>query len=283
MNTKPQTISLTGKTVPSVGYGTMRLPGDKVWGPPKDHDTAIKVLQRAVELGVKVFDTAWFYGPNVSNELMAEALHPYADDLIIITKLGGARDNEANWIPFKTPAQLREGMENDLRTLKLESIPVVHLRWMEGHGGTPEEYEIALDTMLEMQKEGKFQHLGLSTVSEEQLDIALGKTKIVTISNPYSLGDKKDDAMIDRCEKEEIAYLPYFPLAMGKMDNQPILKKWADELGVTASQIALAWLLKRSPAMLPIPGTSNITHLEENVAAGSIELSDEAFVEISSI
>ena len=276
---KLQTTELIGQTVPRIGYGTMRLPGEHVWGPPKDHGEAIKVLKRVVELGVKVIDTAWYYGPDVANELVAEALYPYSDDLIFVTKLGGARDNKANWIPANKPEELRAGMERDLQLLKLNSVPIVHLRWMENH--TPEEFEEALDTMVAMKNEGKFQHLGLSSVTEEQLDIALQKTPIATISNPYSFSDRHDEAMVDRCTKEGIAYLPFFPLAVGKMDEQPMLQKWSKELNITPTQLALAWLLKRSPMILPIPGTSSVAHLEENVAAGSIKLPDEAFAEIS--
>jgi pyridoxine 4-dehydrogenase len=276
-----QTINLIGKTVPRMGYGTMRLPGEGVWGPPKDHDTAIQVLRHAYELGVRVIDTAWFYGPDVSNELLAEALYPYPEDLLLVTKLGGARDEAKNWISNHKPEELRAGMERDLRLLKLESVPIVHLRWIEDHAN--DTFESALDTMLEMQREGKFQHLGLSTVTEAQLDLTLQKTAVATISNPYSITNRNDEAMVDRCAKEGIAYLPYFPVAVGKMDDQPLLKKWADELHATPTQISLAWLLKRSPTILPIPGTSSLEHLEENMAAASLELPDEAFEEMSAI
>jgi aryl-alcohol dehydrogenase-like predicted oxidoreductase len=276
-----KTTTLIGETVPRIGYGTMRLPGEHVWGPPKDHAEAIKVLKRVVELGVRVIDTAWYYGPDVANELVAEALFPYEKDLIFVTKLGGARDDKSNWIPAIKPDELRAGMERDLELLKIDSVPIVHLRWIEHNA--PEDYEIALDTMLAMKSEGLFQHLGLSNVTEEQLDLALSKTPIATISNPYSFADRHDDAMIDRCEKEGISYLPFFPLAVGKMDDQAVLQKWAAELSATPTQIALAWLLKRSPIILPIPGTSSVAHLEENVAAGSIELPEEAFAEINTL
>jgi pyridoxine 4-dehydrogenase len=273
-----QTMQLIGKTVPRIGYGTMRLPGPNVMGPPKDHDEAIRVLRQAIELGVKVIDTAWYYGPDVSNELLAEALYPY-DDLIIVTKLGGKRDETGNWLPFSAPAELREGMENDLRLLKIDSIPIVHLRWMTTN--LDDSFKAGIETMIALKQEGKLQHIGLSSATTEQLDYALTQTEIATVSNPYSLDDHHDDAMVDRCAQQNIAYLPFFPLAVGKANDNLLLQKWAQTLGVSASQVALAWLLKRSPTILPIPGTSNIAHLEENVAAGNIELSDEAFAEIS--
>jgi pyridoxine 4-dehydrogenase len=270
-----QTIELLNKTVNRIGYGTMRLPGENVMGPPKDHDQAIAVLKKAVELGVQVIDTAWYYGPDVANELLCEALYPYPDDLIIITKLGGARKPDGSWVPAITPAELRAGMERDLRLLKLEAIPIVHLRAMPGE--TPEQFSTALDTMLTLKAEGKVQQLGLSTVSEAQLDEALSKTTIATISNPYSLTNRKDDALLDRCAKEGIAYLPYFPLAVGSMDQHSVLSDWATKLQSTPSQLALAWLLKRSPVMLPIPGTSSLAHLTENMAADELVLPDEAY------
>jgi len=274
-----KTIDLIGQTVSRIGYGTMRLPGEHVWGPAKDHDAAIAVLKRSVELGITIIDTAWYYGPDVANKLVAEALYPYPSDLIIITKLGGARDDRANWIPAITPEELRAGMKRDLETLKLESVPIVHLRWMDQH--SEEEFDAAVDTMIAMKNEGLFHHLGLSNVTETQLDKVLQKTPVVTVSNPYSIADRHDDAMVDRCAKEGIAYLPFFPLAVGKMDDNAVLQKWAAAFSATPSQVALAWLLKRSSVMLPIPGTSSLAHLEENFAANSIELSDEAFAEIN--
>jgi pyridoxine 4-dehydrogenase len=273
-----KTINLIDQEVPRIGYGTMRLPGKGVMGPPDNHDEAIKVLKRTIELGIKVIDTAWYYGPYVANELLAEALYPYPDDLIIITKLGGKRDEAGNWLSAIKPDELRQGMENDLRLLKLDSVPIVHLRWIDET--SPEMFEEALDTMIAMQQEGKLQHIGLSNVTDAQLTLALSKAKIATISNSYNIDDRQDDLMIDRCAKEGIAYLPFFPLSVGKSASQPVIQKWANELGFSPIQIALAWLLKRSDSILPIPGTSSVAHLEENYAAASIELPDEAYSEI---
>jgi pyridoxine 4-dehydrogenase len=274
-----KTIELIGQTIPRMGYGTMRLPGPSVYGPPKDRDEAIKVLQKTQELGIKAIDTAWYYGPDVANELLAEALHPYPEDLIIITKLGGKRDGQANWLPSNSPDELRSGMERDLELLKIDIIPIVHLRWMDN--SSSEAFESAVETMLQMKAESKFKHLGLSNVTQEQLDYVLKKTNVATISNQYSFQDRHDDAMIDRCGDEGIAYLPFFPLAVGKADEHEGLRKWAEKLNVSPTQVALAWLLRRSPVILPIPGTGSVNHLQENFAALDVELPDEAFRDLS--
>lgn len=276
-----KTIDLIGQTVPRMGYGTMRLPGPNVMGPPKDHGAAINVLRKAYELGIKVIDTAWYYGPDVSNRLLAEALHTYDDDLIIITKLGGKRDTAGHWLPARTPEELRKGMEHDLKLLKIDAVPIVHLRWMGE--GLDDTFRDAFETMLHMKKEGLLRHIGLSNVDEVQLDYALERTEIATVSNAYGITDRHDDAMVDRCEKEAIAYLPFFPLAVGNVTKDKALQRWAEELELSPTQVALAWLLRRSPCILPIPGTSNVSHLEENVTALDIELPDDAFAELSAV
>jgi pyridoxine 4-dehydrogenase len=276
-----RTIDLISQTIPRIGFGTMRLHGENVMGPPKDHDVAIAVLRRARELGIKLIDTAWYYGPDVSNKLLAEALHPYPEDMIIITKLGGKRDTQGNWLPANTPEELRKGMERDLKLLKIDSVPIVHLRWMGE--GLDDKFRDAFETMLHMKQEGLLKDIGLSSVTEEQLDYALVRTTIATVSNAYSLTDRHDDAMINRTAKEGIAYLPFFPLAVGKVAEHEALLRWAEELHVAPTQLALAWLLHRSPNILPIPGTSSVEHLEENVAALDIELPAEAIAELSVI
>ena len=273
-----KTIDLIGQTVPRIGYGTMRLPGENVMGPPKDYGSAINVLRRVYELGIKVIDTAWYYGPDVSNKLLAEALHPYPEDMIIITKLGGKRDEHGGWHRADTPEELRKGMEHDPRLLKIDAVPIVHLRWMGGD--LNDAFRDAFETMLHMKQEGLLKHIGLSNVAEEHLDYALQRTGIATVSNAYSFSDRHDDKMVTRCEQEGIAYLPYFPLAMGKVANHSALLRWAEELRVSPTKLAIAWLLYRSPAILPIPGTSNIEHLEENVAALNIVLPPEAVTEL---
>jgi pyridoxine 4-dehydrogenase len=259
----------------------MRLPGENVMGPPRDFDMAINVLRRVYELGIKVIDTAWYYGPDVANKLVSEALHPYPEDMILITKLGGKRDEKGAWLSAHTAEELREGMERDLKLLKLDSIPIVHLRWMEE--GLDDAFRDAFETMLHMQDEGLLKHIGLSNVTEEHLDYALERTEIVTVSNAYSINDRHDDKMVDRCAKEGIAYLPFFPLAVGKVVDNEALQRWSEELQVNPTQLALAWLLERSPNILPIPGTSSIEHLEENVAALEIELPEDAIAELSAV
>jgi pyridoxine 4-dehydrogenase len=273
-----QTMKLIGRTVPRIGYGTMRLPGPNVMGPPKNRDAAIRVLQRAIELGITVIDTAWFYGPDVANELVAEALYPYKDDLIFVTKLGGKRTANGDWHSAHTPDELREGMERDLRLLKVDHVQITHLRMMtEAVDGT---FKRALDTMIEMHQAGKFEQLGLSSVSIEQLDYAVQRVPIVTVSNLYNLADRHDEAMVERCTVANIAYLPFFPLAVGKAGEDSVVAGWATQLNVTPSQVALAWLLQRSPSMLPIPGTSSVAHIEENWEAGELELPMQAYEEI---
>ena len=257
--------------VPRFGYGAMRLPGHGVWGPPPDHDAAIRVLRRAVDLGIRAIDTAWYYGLEIANRLIAEALSPYSDDLVLITKLGAWRGDDGSWSPRLDAASLRAGNERDLRSLRLESIPVTHLRWTE-QAAVP--FDEALGTMIALRDEGKIQRIGLSTVTAEQLDTALRMTPIASVSNRYSVFDRSDDAVLARCAQEGIAYLPYFPLAAGTLDRNDPVTFVAQELHATVAQVALAWLLARSPEILPIPGTSQVAHLEENVAAADLRLSD---------
>ena len=267
------TVRLGDLEVARLGYGAMRLPGPGVWGPPADRDEAIAVVRRAVEIGVRAIDTAWYYGLDVANEIIAAAIRPYPDDLVLITKLGGARTDDGAWIPGILPDQLRAGCERDLRVLGLESIPVTHLRWMEG---APISFDEALDVMLELQKEGKLQRIGLSNVTAEHLDAALKRTSIASVSNHFGPTYQVDAPTLARCEAEGIAYLPFFPLGAGRVATQETaLDAVAAKHGATTSQIAVAWLLHRSPAILVIPGTSKVTHLEENVAAATLTLDDD--------
>jgi pyridoxine 4-dehydrogenase len=263
------TVRIGDLTVPRMGFGAMRLPGPGVWGPPADRDEAIRVVQRAIELGIRVIDTAWYYGLDVANEIIAAAIRPYPDDLVLVTKLGGARATDGSWYPGVTPAALRAGNERDRRVLGIDSVPVTHLRWMDSHETTFEE---ALDAMISMQKEGKIQRIGLSNVTFEQLEAALAVTDIVTVSNHYGQSNQVDAPTLARCEAEGIAYLPFFPLGGGQGVAEDSLEAVARKHGATPAQIAIAWLLARSPVMLPIPGTSKVDHLEQNVAAASIEL-----------
>ncbi len=270
------TLRLAGREVPRLGYGTMRLTGPHIFGPPADRDEAVRVLRRAAELGVRVIDTAWYYGPHVADEILAEALYPYPDDLVIVTKLGGARRDDGSWYSALSEQELRDGCEQDLRLLRRESLPVAHLRWMPD---TDVPFLDALATMTALRNEGKVEHIGLSNVTEEQVDAALVQTPIVTVSNAYSVLNRSDDSLVDRCAREGIAYLPFFPLGASPVrsgagvSGGEGIAGMAQRLGVAETQVALAWLLQRSATMLPIPGTSSVRHLEENVAAAELHLS----------
>ena len=264
------TIAIGDLTVPRLGYGTMRLTGPGIWGPPRDHDEAVRVLRRAVELGVRVIDSAWYYGPEAAHLLVREALSPYPEDLVLVTKLGGARGDNRSWYSALSPELLRQGCESDLRLLGIESIPVVHLRWMDDE--TTTSFEDSLATMIELQEEGKIERIGLSNVTLDQLDAAMAEVEIVTVSNLYSVGQRGDDPVLQRCTEEGVAYLPFFPLAMGKVGRESVVAAVAERLHASATTVALAWLLQRSPAVLPIPGTSKVVHLEENVAAADLVL-----------
>jgi pyridoxine 4-dehydrogenase len=271
-------IELAGHRVPRLGYGTMRLTGPHIFGPPADRDEAVRVLRRAVELGVRVIDTAWYYGPYVANEILADALHPYPDDLVIVTKLGGARRDDASWYAALSATELREGCEHDLRLLKLDSIPVVHLRWIDN---ADVSFDEALGTLLELQREGKVQHIGLSNVEQSHLATALRTTPVATVSNSYSVVDRSHEDLVVDCEREQIPFLPFFPLGASPtqsgagVSGLDVVVDIATRLGASPTQVAIAWLLARSPIMLPIPGTSQVAHLEENLAAAELQLTDD--------
>ncbi|HEY1954587.1 MAG TPA: aldo/keto reductase [Polyangiaceae bacterium] len=279
----PDTITLGDLKVRRLGFGAMRLPGKDVWGEPDSPERAKAVLRRVVDLGIQFVDTAWFYGPDVANRLIAETLHPYPRDLVIATKLGGRRLPDKGWAPFIKPEELREGLETDLRQLRLERIDVVHLRFMPV-AGVP--FLEAFDALREEQKRGRIRHIALSNVGTKEILAALERSEIVGVQNAYNVGGGKGeflrlthaeveqpDDVLDLCTKRGIAYIPFFPLAVGQHERvRPALATIAKRHGATPAQIALAWLLARSPAMLPIPGTSSPEHVEENWAARKIEL-----------
>ena len=272
-------FELAGRPVNRIGFGAMQLPGPGVFGPPKDKDAAIAVLRRAVELGVNHIDTAQFYGPDVSNELIREALHPYSENLSIVTKVGASRDGEGNWVPAQTPQELREDVEANLRTLGLEQIAAVNLRRMdehEGHDVVPIEDQ--LSELAALRDEGKIGGIGVSTVGLDAVDFAIEEAEITCVQNAFSLVDQSDAAVLERCAAAGIAYVPYFPLGsafpnMPKVVDDPRVQEIAAAHDVTPAQIGLAWLLARSPNILLIPGTSSVAHLEENLAVGDIVLS----------
>jgi aryl-alcohol dehydrogenase-like predicted oxidoreductase len=288
----PTTIRLGDLEVCRLGYGAMRLPGKEVWGEPDDPERARKVLRRAVELGINLIDTAWYYGPLVANRLIVEALHPYPRDLVIATKLGGKRLPNKGWAAAIRPEELRKGAEEDLRTLRLERLDVVHLRYIAS-GGVP--FMESLDALLAMQAEGKIRHIALSNVSPREITQALARTRIVAVQNMYNVWggasalarnthSEVDDpeGVLELCTKNDIAFLPFFPLAIGKVgEGKSPVAKIAAKRGVSPAQIALAWLLARSPVMLPIPGTSSLEHLEENWEARHIALTAEEIAAIS--
>lgn len=285
------TIRLGDLDVQRLGYGAMRLPGPDVWGEPADPTSARALLRRALELGINFIDTAWFYGPLVANRLIFEALHPYPRELVIATKLGGARSPDKRWIAASRPEELRRGAEEDLRTLHLDRLDVVHLRFMP-HAGVP--FLESLDALIALQREGKIRHLALSCVDVKQIEAALARAPIVAVQNPFNAAGAggqlakysgaevaEPEAVLEFCTAHRIAYLPFFPLAAGAIASQKsALAKIAKQRGASPSQIALAWLLARSPVMLPIPGTSSLAHLEENWAARRIALSPEELAAI---
>jgi pyridoxine 4-dehydrogenase len=284
----PETIRLGDLEVRRLGFGAMRLPGRDVWGEPDDPAAARAVLRRAIELGINLIDTAWYYGPHVANRLIAEALHPYPSDLVIATKLGGRRLPDKSWAHYLRPEELRAGAEHDLRDLRLEQLPVVHLRWSEGAGISFAE---ALDAMIAMQREGLLRHIALSNVNVEQLEYALGKTPIACVQNLFNVGGgggpipvaDRPEAVLAACEARGIAFLPFFPLAIGTLTGSSgALSAAAARHGCTPAQLALAWLLARSPVMLPIPGTSKVAHLDENIGAVHVVLEPAAVAELAS-
>jgi pyridoxine 4-dehydrogenase len=261
-----------------LGYGAMQLPGPGVWGPPRDHDEAIAVLRRAVELGVTLIDTADSYGPFVADELINEALRPYPDDLIIATKVGFTRQGPGRWTPVGRPEYLRQQTELNLRHLGVERIDLLQLHRVDP--AVPIEDQVG--ELGNLQHEGKIRHIGLSQVSVEQIIAARAVAEIVSVQNLYNLVDHGSEDVLSYCDREGIAFIPWFPLATGKLAaKESPLDAVAHRLGATASQLALAWLLRRAPVILPIPGTASVAHLEDNVAAANIMLSDDDYAEIS--
>jgi pyridoxine 4-dehydrogenase len=261
------TVDLGGDlTVNRLGFGAMRITGQGIWGDPPDRNEARAVLRRAVELGVNFIDTADSYGPDVSEELIAEALHPYSEDLVIATKGGLLRPGPGRWDPDGRPEHLREACEGSLRRLRLDQIPLYQF-----HRPDPAvPLEESIGTLLALKDEGKIRHIGLSNVNEDQLRRAQAMTPIVSIQNRYNPADRKSDSLVDLCEQEEMVFLPWAPIQ--NLDRSPALTDIAERYDATVHQIALAWLLARSDTMLTIPGTGSVDHLEENVTAAGLRL-----------
>ena len=265
-------------TVNRLGYGAMRITGKGIWGPPEDKPAALATLRRAVELGVNFIDTADSYGPNVSEELIAEALYPYPAGVVVGTKGGWERVGPAQWIHNASPKHLTAAVEGSLKRLRLDRIDVYQL-----HVPDPAvSYDASMETLAKLREQGKIRHVGLSNVTQEHIERGRKIVPIVSVQNRYSFADREWDYVVDYCEQNGIAFLPWAPLGQNRKALE-ILEKIAKELGVTTLQTGLAWLLKRSKIMLPIPGTSSAAHVEENIAAAALELPDAAFKELSSV
>ena len=273
------TARLGGRQVARIGFGAMQLPGPGVLGPPRDRETALAVLRRAVELGVDHIDTAQYYGPDVSNELIHAALHPYPEHLVLVSKVGAERDAQGGWIPAQRPEQLRAGVEANLRSLAVERLDVVNLRLLnaaeEGEPGRESiDLESQLAEMVLLREEGKIRGIGMSNVTVDQLRHAL-PAGLACVQNAYSLLDRSNEPLLDLCRQHDLAWVPYFPLGsafpgMSKVTEHPAVVAAATALGATPAQVGLAWLLAQDPHVLVIPGTSSLDHLTENVAAARV-------------
>ncbi len=269
-------------TISRMGYGAMQLAGPRVTGPPRDRDQAIAVLREAVERGITHIDTADFYGPVVVNELIREALHPYPAGLRIVTKVGARRGPDGSWHTALEPASLRTQVQDNLEHLGLDTLDVVNLR-LSAEGTGRESVAEPFGALAELQKEGLIRHLGISAASQDQVIEARGIAPVVTVQNLYNLAQREDDALVDRCAQENIAYAPFFPLGGFTPLQSGELDRVADRLGTSAQQVALAWLLQHSPTIVLIPGTSTLAHLRENIAAADLDLPADAIAELDAI
>ena len=272
-----------GLTVTRLGYGAMQLAGPQVFGPPADRAAAVAVLREVVALGLTHIDTSDFYGPHVTNQIIKEALHPYPDDLHIVTKVGARRDAEGGWPLARAPHELRQAVHENLENLGLDALDVVNLRMGAFNAATPESIAEPFTALAEMQQEGLIKHLGLSTVTAEQIAEAQTIAPVVCVQNYYNLAHRVDDALVDSLAEQGIAYVPYFPLGGFSPLQSDVLESVAGRLGASSMSVALAWLLQRSPNILLIPGTSSVAHLRENVAGAGLTLPTEALAELDAI
>lgn len=278
------TFSLGARHVRRMGYGAMQLAGPGVFGPPKDRAEALGVLREALAAGVDHIDTSDFYGPHVTNQVICEALHPYPDSLVIVTKIGAIRGQDASWLPAQEPEQLRQAVHDNLRNLKLEALEVVNLRVMGAiHAPTEGSIEKQMHVLAELRQEGLIRHIGLSNVTAKQIEEAQRIAPIVCVQNHYNLIHRDDDALVDALAQQGIAYVPFFPLGGFSPLRSAALSHIAETIGATPMQAALAWLLHRSPNILVIPGTSSVAHLRENLAAATIRLSNEVYAQLDAI
>ena len=273
---KAGTFKVGARTVKRLGYGAMQLAGPGVFGPPKDRKGALAVLREAVASGVNHIDTSDYYGPHVTNQLIREALHPYSDDLVIVTKIGAKRGQDGSWNPAYSAEDLTSAVHDNLRNLGLDTLDVVNLRIMFGaHGPAEGSIEAQLNTLAKLQRQGLVRHIGLSNVTPKQIEEGRAIADIVCVQNQYNLAQRGDDALIDQLAATGTAYVPFFPLGGFTPLQSTALSDVAKRLGATPMQVALAWLLKRAPNILLIPGTSSVEHLRENLAAADLELPDD--------
>ncbi|MBO0778953.1 MAG: aldo/keto reductase family oxidoreductase [Ktedonobacteraceae bacterium] len=270
-------------TITRMGYGAMQLAGPHVFGPPADRDAAVAVLREAVRLGITHIDTADFYGPHITNQIIKEALHPYPDELHIVTKIGALRDSKGNWPQALAPEQLRQAVYDNLRNLGLDVLDVVNLRVGGFDSPTPGSIAEPFTVLAQLQQEGLIKHLGLSTVNAEQIAEAQSIAPIVCVQNFYNLAHRDDDGLVDSLAAQGIAYVPYFPLGGFSPLQSDRLEAVATRLGVTPMTVALAWLLQRSPNILLIPGTSSVAHLRDNVSAAALTLSEDDLAELNGV
>jgi pyridoxine 4-dehydrogenase len=282
------TSALGDRTVKRIGYGAMQLAGPGVFGPPKDRDAAVAVLREAVARGVNHIDTSDFYGPHVTNQLIREALHPYPDDLVIVTKIGARRGPNGSWIPALSREELTRAVHDNLRNLGLDVLDVVNFRSMhavetETHGPAEGSIEAPLTVLAELQQKGLVRHIGVSSVTPAQIAEARRTCAIVCVQNEYNVAHRADDALIDDLARDGISYVPYFPLGGFNHLQSSILSKVAARLDATPMQVALAWLLRRAPNILLIPGTSSVAHLRENLASAELSLPDDAVTALNGI
>jgi pyridoxine 4-dehydrogenase len=270
-------FTLGDRRVRRLGYGAMQLAGPGVFGPPKDRGTALALLREAVASGVNHIDTSDFYGPHVTNQLIREALHPYPDDLVIVTKIGARRGEDGSWNPAFSAEALTQAVHDNLRNLGLDALDVVNLRLMfDVHKPAEGPIEAPLSALIDLQRQGLVRHIGLSNATPAQIAEARRLCDIVCVQNYYNLAHRADDALIDTLARDEIAYVPYFPLGGFTPLQSSLLSEVAHRIGATPMQVALSWLLRRAPNVLLIPGTSSIAHLRDNLAAAELDLSDEA-------
>jgi pyridoxine 4-dehydrogenase len=278
------TFTLGDRTVKRLGYGAMQLAGPSVFGPPKSHGAALAVLRQAVALGVNHIDTSDFYGPHVTNLLIREALAPYPDDLVIVTKIGARRGEYGSWLPAFSAEELTQAVHDNLRNLGLKVLDVVNLRIMfDAHGPAEGSIEEPLTVLADFQRQGLVRHIGLSNVTPAQIEEAQRIAKIVCVQNQYNLAHRGDDALIDKLARDGLAYVPFFPLGGFNPLQSTTLSGVAQRLGATPMQVALAWLLHRAPNILLIPGTSSVAHLRENLAAAELNLPEDAVRELDGV